>query len=886
MGVPELLAPAGGWDAVCAALAAGADAIYTGLGELNARAASAGLSVRELERASALAHGRGARIYVTLNSLVGQGEFERACELGRLARDAGADALIVADTGLARSLMEELPGFELHLSTQSGVHSASGALLAARELGCSRVTVGRELSVAEISSVCAAGVPVEMFCHGAICICYSGACAFSALRRGRSANRGDCTQPCRTNYALEDGGGRVLAGGPEGVACGGDRLLCPRDNLGIGHVGELARAGVAAFKIEGRMKNPDYVYNTVSCYREALDAVAEGRGCDAAALTRRLELSFNRGFTDAYLRGGHGAGLGAGFMSFERSSNQGSRAGVLVEQRGDDVVVELERAVDAGDMLEIRSTPGEHAAQGAPKRWPQVPCSTSGRPGERLQVHCKRRVEPGSAVHVVRSARLLAEAEEAVRAVKAEAGEVGCNGGGRADGGGLRSRTEDVQAGSDQGREGAAGGGPAGVFAGGRPAGGPAGAVPQVGVQGRRPHRVVAAVAGAMAGPPPTAPAALVMREAPGAGSEAEAAETDIGASKTAQAAGFEAEAGQPSVLCSPAGAEGVDLPACSSAISDESAGAVFAVGDSDACSRAGVAGASEGEPREDEREGGPSGRSSATRVTVVCRSPGRARAALAGEGFVEVAAPEPPAETGPCEVAVHVRHLLVGSDGAALDGAVAGGIAKNGVTTVGIDPAWEDLLPRLAVILDETARERDEELLRAVCARAGAVVCRNLGQVDAACAAGVPWEAAAPLSVWNAESARWLAGLGARRIWLPDELSVEDACAIAQAVAWEVPLGVMLRGRPQLMVTEHCLLTAEGPCAGECASCPRRVAAAQGDRLLVDADGARLPVEVDPRGRTRIFDAAPLDRAASADELLAAGVSSFLVDIVDKGAA
>ena len=725
MVVPELLAPAGGMDALYAALAAGADAVYTGLGRMDARAASPGLTFDELGRTCRLAHARGARVYVTLNAYVRDDELDEGVHLAMRALDAGADALIMADVGFIWRVLEEVPNAEVHLSTQVGVHSPDGARLAARELGCARVTVGRELSIPEIARICGTGVPVEVFCHGAICICYSGACAFSALRHGRSANRGDCTQPCRAAYVLEDDGGRVVAGGAEGVVCEGDRLLCPRDHLGIAHVGELARAGVASLKIEGRMKNPDYVYNTTACYREALDAVGEGRAYDAGALARRLEHSFNRGFTDAYLRGEHGAGLGAGFMSFERSSNQGSYVGELMGQWHDEAVVELACPVHAGDVLEIRSTPGGHTFPGVPKRWPQVPCPSDGEAGEQLRVHCKRRVEPGSAVHVVRSAWLLEETDAAVTAIRKEERRI----------------------------------------------------------------------------------------EEEGEGNAASDMESDAPTKGDADGYAARKSARRSAHFVISSGPELADA---------HSAGQVPAAA----------------------LVTGPS-----VRVVVACSTVEDVKAAL-----------EDPRAS---EVAVHARCIL--SDSLGVEHAV-------------ISPVWDALLPRLAVILGETARETDTALLLAMCGRAGAVVCRNLGQIETARAAGVPWEAAAPIQVWNAGTVRFLARLGARRVWLPDELSVAEDCAVARAVAREVPLGVLLKGRPELMVTEHCLLTAEGPCAGNCPSCARRTAAAQGGRFLVGSDGVCLPLEVDSHGRTRIYDAAPFDRTDSVRELERAGVSSFLI--------
>ncbi len=412
--LPELLAPAGSIDALLAAVAAGADAVYCGLGAFNARASAADIELATFAQAVRFAHERGVRVYVTCNVYVRDHEIEDALALAHDAIEAGADALIVADAGFIELLQREIPGVEIHLSTQTGVMSAAGAAYVARELGVERVTVSRELSIDEISHLVQAGLPVEVFCHGAICICYSGACAFSALRRGRSANRGDCTQPCRLAYDLQDEEGTSLIG------VEGDRLLCPRDYCSIEHVDELVHTGVSALKIEGRMKNPDYVYNVVSAYRCALDAVAAGTYGEELAreLKRQLGMSFNRGFTDAYLRGTSGAEL----MSFERACNQGVAVGELIERLHEEVVIAFDADVHVGDMLEIRSTPGPDAPKDVPKRWPQVPCTVDVRAGERAVVHCKRKVEVGSKVHLTSSAAVLEQADKAVRTMRAEAG--------------------------------------------------------------------------------------------------------------------------------------------------------------------------------------------------------------------------------------------------------------------------------------------------------------------------------------------------------------------------------------------------------------------------------------------------------------------------------
>ena len=267
--LPELLAPAGGLDQILAAIAAGADAIYAGLGGFNARVSAHGFTDNEFARGCAVAHAHGVRVYVTLNVFVFDDELSDAVALGAHALELGADALIVADAGLVCALRAAIPGVEIHLSTQAGAHSEGAVRLAADELGVERVTTARELTVDEIAALCATGVPIEVFCHGAICIGYSGACEFSALRRGRSAMRGDCTQPCRLAYDLVDEAGQSV------VAVEGDRLLCPRDYLGIAHLPELVAAGVASLKIEGRMKTALYVATVARTYRIAIDDYLE-----------------------------------------------------------------------------------------------------------------------------------------------------------------------------------------------------------------------------------------------------------------------------------------------------------------------------------------------------------------------------------------------------------------------------------------------------------------------------------------------------------------------------------------------------------------------------------------------------------------------------------
>ena len=632
--LPELLAPAGGLDQMLAAIAAGADAIYAGLGGFNARVSAHGFTDDEFARGCAVAHAHGVRVYVTLNVFVFDDELADAVALGAHAYALGADALIVADAGLACALRVAIPGVEIHLSTQAGVHSEGAVRLAADELGVERVTTARELTVDEIASLCATGVPIEVFCHGAICIGYSGACEFSALRRARSAMRGDCTQPCRLAYDLVDEAGESV------VSVEGDRLLCPRDYLGIAHLPELVGAGVASLKIEGRMKNPDYVFNVVRAWRRALDMLRDGAWGAAAvsALGRELGRSFNRGFTDAYLRGRSGAEL----MSFERAINQGVRVGRLAAVGHEEVTVELDAAVSAGDTLEIRFYPGADARPDVPKRWPQVPCPVNAAAGERVVVHCKRKVDAGCEVYLIRSAGVLEQTATVLERMRAEADAV--------------------------------------------------------------------------------APAA-------------------------------------------------------------------------------------------------------------------RAVEVLPFEGAINVGDVPEAALAEPVEQRASARMVFAWE-------------------LMDTDPCDELDLSDATVVLDEVCRAGDAERTRSLMQRAGRIVCRNLGQVAMARELGVSFDVAAPVFCANRATLAWLRGLGAGRVYVPAELLSNDAERVAELVAEPGVLGPVDADRPELMVCEHCLLTAEGACATDatgqthCRDCSRR----QRTRYLVERDGARLPVAIDAYGRTRIF--------------------------------
>lgn len=293
---PEVLAPAGDREALEAAVLAGADAVYFGLQGFNARARATNFDAEELGRTMRWLHERGARGYVTRNTLVFDAELERLEAAVRACAQAGVDAVIVQDLGVARLVHAIAPQLPIHASTQMTCTDASSVELA-RELGASRVILARELSLEDIAKIRAStDVEVEVFVHGALCISYSGQCLTSEAIGGRSANRGACAQACRLPYELVVDGERVDTD---------DRayLLSPEDLESSALVPELARLGVASLKIEGRLKGPDYVGATTRLYRKAVDAAA-GVGAAPSKDERLAALqTFTRGSGPGFFPG-------------------------------------------------------------------------------------------------------------------------------------------------------------------------------------------------------------------------------------------------------------------------------------------------------------------------------------------------------------------------------------------------------------------------------------------------------------------------------------------------------------------------------------------------------------------------------------------------------
>lgn len=415
---PELLAPAGGPEPFYAALAAGADAIYCGMGSFNARRKANNFTDEAFQAACRAAHLAGSRVYVTVNVVIKDEEMREALALIDHCWQLGADAFIIQDWGLFFEVRRLMPEVETHISTQANIHDARGAAWC-KAAGADRVTLSRELSVDEITHIHdAVDIELEVFSHGAICFCYSGICLLSSFTsRGRSANRGMCAQPCRLPYELIDESGRSWS------AAGRERALCPRDTCTVDMLPRLLDAGAHALKLEGRMKAPDYVHSIVSAYRAQLDDVLARRPISSQvskARYRQLKRCFNRDFTTEYQQGRSGDEM----MSYERSNNRGQVVGEVLGSRPlgntrglkpDDkrrraawTRLRLDEPVGKGDLLELR-----HDDEFDQFLTCLAPEDTAA--GSIIECRTARAMPAGARVRLIRSQAALDAAEAALK---------------------------------------------------------------------------------------------------------------------------------------------------------------------------------------------------------------------------------------------------------------------------------------------------------------------------------------------------------------------------------------------------------------------------------------------------------------------------------------
>ncbi len=337
----EILAPAGNMDALRAAVAAGADAVYLGYAAFSARAGAGNFDEAALREAVRLCHLHHVRVHAAVNILVKDAELEAVCAVLRVLQDAGVDAVIVQDLGVVSLLRACFPGLAAHASTQMAIHNAAGVRWCGR-LGLSRAVLARECPIGEIRRCAETGVEIEAFCHGAQCVSVSGECLFSAMQGERSGNRGRCAQPCRLDYSFDGKRGAWLS----------PRDVCARDDLPA-----YLDAGVCSLKIEGRLKRPEYVAVVTEAYRRAADAAEAGcfAPADADERTGLLQIFQRGGFMRGWAMGCEDAAV----ICPERVNHGGVPLGVVTESRGNLARCRCMTALHDGDQLRIEAPSGD-----------------------------------------------------------------------------------------------------------------------------------------------------------------------------------------------------------------------------------------------------------------------------------------------------------------------------------------------------------------------------------------------------------------------------------------------------------------------------------------------------------------------------------------------
>lgn len=417
---PEILAPAGSMESLKAAVAAGCDAVYIGGSRFGARAYADNPQGDEMTDAIRYCHLHGVKIYMTVNTLLKERELRQ--ELYEYIRPyylEGLDAVIVQDVGVMRFLHGHFPDLELHASTQMTLTMGKSTRLL-EQYGVSRIVPARELTLPELVQMRRdTGLEMEVFVHGALCYCYSGQCLFSSMLGGRSGNRGRCAQPCRMPYQIIDG----LENGQTEEKKHYSYILSPKENCNLGYIGELIEAGVDSFKIEGRMKRPEYTAFTTAMYRKYVDLYKElGKEGYGEYLQmhqkqwqediRKLGELYNRsGFTSGYLEGKAGVPYGdrqgkGEMLSSLRPKHGGIRVGRVLAVDRHTVTYELERDLHPQDVVEFRDNrqrPVYEYTLGEEKR-------AGNRITARYQKGC--RILPGNPVYRTKDADLLEEIRE------------------------------------------------------------------------------------------------------------------------------------------------------------------------------------------------------------------------------------------------------------------------------------------------------------------------------------------------------------------------------------------------------------------------------------------------------------------------------------------
>jgi putative protease len=395
-----------------AAMKNGADAVYLGGLQYSARQSAQNFENKQLQDAVVYAHLRDKKVYVTVNTLIDNGEFSEVLDYIYQLHQIGVDAIIIQDMGLLDAARDVLPDLRLHASTQMTVHNQDGVSLLG-DLGVKRIVLARELSLPEITAIAkeAVGVELEVFVHGALCYSYSGQCLFSSMIGGRSGNRGRCAQPCRLAYDLYTRSDKKKVQ----LTDQGRYLLSPADLCLIENLPELKAAGVSSLKIEGRMKRAEYVAVVTRAYRQALDSLEENPEFrPVPQVKERLLKIFNRNFSTGYFIGDT-----TDFLSSRRPNNRGVYVGRVVDQNQSMFAqIKLSDTVSVGDGLVVWVGQGQVPAVVIKEMQVDGKSAQEAKSGEIIGIQLQGRVFPNDRVFKTHDERLLSDAWESIRAEK------------------------------------------------------------------------------------------------------------------------------------------------------------------------------------------------------------------------------------------------------------------------------------------------------------------------------------------------------------------------------------------------------------------------------------------------------------------------------------
>lgn len=756
--IPEILAPAGSKEALYAAIGSGADAVYLGLDKFNARGSADNFNRDNLSEVCELAHASDTKVYLTVNVVILPSEMQEVFEMVQDAYLSGIDAVIVQDLGLIKVLSETLPDLAIHVSTQANVHS-SESLRALARYGVARVTLAREVSIDEIRTLVAVGaelgIEVEAFVHGAICICYSGQCYLSSFIGRRSANRGECAQPCRLPYELVD-----IKGNP--VETLGKHLLSPKDLAGIELIAELVETGVASLKIEGRMKSASYVASAVSEYRAALDALSRGEAPqDAQEALSRMQESFSRGFSPAYLKKVRNNNM----MSYERPNNRGVSLGRLGRIEGRDAYMTFDRDAHASDRIEIWTNQGRFSQEIGTMYVDDEPVQTVSA-GSYALIGLERFANKGDRVFRVRSASVGQEAQDAIE------------------------RAQEIR-------------------------------------------RVLRATVSLKVGEP------LRMSL-----TDEESLSVEVSGPVVEQARTKAITQDEVIEHVSRLGGTFYEFAEVEVNL-DEQVGIGFSTLHKirkEALKAYATAKYFKGIAREEQTRYLPS----------LKRSDYLVKNAQEAGVHIDVTA-------------------AVATYGGAKAALNAG---ANEAYVNAFDLIDEEAVPGITVLLPRVAHDSEVDEYLGTAERFGSAVAATLGQLTSAHARGIPVQAHWSLNATNAYSVAVLAEMGASRVWLSPELSGRQMKEIAEYAA--VPLGISVAGLSEVMVMEHCVLMAMGPCDQRCELCKRR----ETPHALKDRKGYHFRVITDRTGRSHLYNSVPLDLRDAFNEIVTSGIKAVRLDL------